>query len=127
MNIMYNNNMKHYLCILLLVLCFILCFVLFYVYQKDNYIKQILYNWKRKVKNGDITFDGIGNYNNDYYLSLTPKNNFYTHIHLITDNKQYYLCYVDKKNNKHSQLYIIDANKDPNIIVNEMLTNFKIF
>lgn len=117
--------MKINVYIVLCILLFILCIVLFYFYKKDNQIKDILYAWEQKVPNGNITFDGIGDYKNDYYLSLDSNDNHSTHIHFITDTPNCYLCYVVKKHNKHSRLYIIDTNKDPSLIVDEMLTNLR--
>ena len=86
-------------------------------------ITGILYEWKEKIK-GNITFDGIGTNQNDYYLSLDDTNNYSTHIHLITNVSYCYLCYLAKKNNDHSKLYIIDINKKPSEIVDEMISNF---
>lgn len=108
--------------ILLFVLTFMLSFALFLFYVKEKFIERILYAWKQKNNNGNITFDGLGNFKNDYYLSLDNYNNYSTHIHLFTDN--FNLRYLVKKNNKHSPLYIIDTNKDPISIVDEMIINF---
>lgn len=119
--------MKIHICSLIffiLFILFILNLILYLFYKKQIIIKNILHAWKQKVNDGNITFDGIGNYKNDYYLSLDKDNDWSTHIHLFTDNKNCYLCYVAKKNNKYSSLYIIDTNKDASLIVDEMLSNF---
>ena len=121
---MKTNKYIIFIFILLFILLFILSFNLFFFYRKKILIANILYAWKQKLPDGNITFDGIGKYKNDYYLALDKDGNFYTHIHFITDTTNCYLCYVAKKNNKHSPLYIIDTNEEPIIIVDKMIDIF---
>jgi hypothetical protein len=107
----------------LLLILSILCYHLVFFYKRRTLIYDILQAWQQKLqKKGEIRFDGIGRYRHDYYLCFTKTNNYSTHIHLITDTPK--LCYIAKKNNKHSKLYIIDMHKKPDKIVSEMLDVF---
>jgi len=107
---------------ILLFILSILCYHLYLFYQRRKFINNILEVWQKTIKNGEIRFDGIGNYKYDYYLCFTKINNYSTHIHLITDTP--HLFYIAKKNNKHSKLYTFDTSKKPETVVNEMLEIF---
>ena len=117
------NKYIIFILILLFILLSILSFNLFFFYRKKILVDNILYAWKEKLK-GNVTFDGMERYKNDYYLSLDSANNYSTHIHFITDAPNCYLCYIAKKNHNYSKLYIIDTNKEPSEIVDEMLNIF---
>jgi len=86
----------------------------------------------KKITNGGaVKQDSVLNFKGDYYLSDNT-DNYYSHIHLIiVDNiiknpdekyKQtcHNLCYMTKKYNLHSQIHIIDQNKSPKTIVEDM-------
>ncbi len=109
----------------LIVLLLILLIYFIFLYRKEIFIKEILYEFKRRIKKSNITFDGNGDYKNHYYLSFKVyENDFNTHIHFITDSDKYYLCYLIKKNGKHSPLYIIEPSEDIKLIVDKMIKNF---
>jgi len=108
----------------IIVLLFILLIFLIYFYRKDFLIKQILNKWANETNGGNISFDAAGDNITHYYLSLIKEADYDTHIHLITDSDEYYLCYIIKKYGKHSPLYIVDPNKNVDSIVYEMINNF---
>jgi len=114
-----------YIILLYGIIIILLILLMFFIlsYRKDFLIKQILNEWKNRVKSSNIDFDAYGDNINHYYLNLR-ETDYDTHIHLITDSDEYYLCYIIKKNGKHSPLYIIDPNKDVHSIVDEMINNF---
>lgn len=117
--------MKILICIAL-VAALILFLNLLSFYRKQKCIDNILYAWKNRVYKGNITFDGHEKFKNDYYLSFQGNHNFFTHIHFITDQPSLcYLCYLVKVNNKHSEIYMIDIDEDPDKVINEMLENYQ--
>jgi hypothetical protein len=128
---MYKN---YYIILpLILVIIFIL-YSLFIYFKRQIYIQQILDHWKIMTHNGYIKLDNNGEYKGDYYLSLDDEN-YNTHIHFITNQEHVELksnefspcpdlCYLVKRNDLHSKLYVIDQNKSPQQIVDEMLEKY---
>ena len=119
---MYKNK---YIILLLLFFIIIFCLYLLINYcKKQMIIKEIIEQWKNKTGSGYIKLDDNGDYEGDYYLSINNFDDRYSHIHLIATCNKSDLCYIIKKYNHHSQLYIIDINRNPNSILNEMIRNF---
>jgi hypothetical protein len=109
---------------LLLIIIINLCLVIFY-YNKINLFNKIIEVWIDKTQ-GSVHFDKNGRYEGDCYLSIYNYKNDDSHIHLIKNCEQSnLLCYIIKKNNKHSNIYII--NKNSYDIVNDMIKNYNNF
>jgi|688.fasta_scaffold1418830_2 hypothetical protein len=135
---MYNN-------ILFISLIVILIFLLYKLYQSYNYyqkqkfIDEIIEEWKKITNDGHIEYDNYTNYKGDYYLSINKPNNWSSHIHLIiiydflknqdstSENTCYDLCYIAKKYDLHSELHIIDQNKSPKTIAEDMFLELFFF
>ena len=130
---------KNILFIILIVVVIFLLYKLYHYYQKQKFINEILEEWKKITNGGVVIKDTETNFKGDYYLS-NNSDDYYSHIHLIiVDNilkkpeenyKEtcYKLCYMAKKYNLHSELHIIDQNKSPKTIAEDMyyeLYNFK--
>ena len=130
---MYKN-------ILFISLIVVVIFVLYKLYQysqKQKFINEIIEEWQ-KITNGAVIKETDPNYKGDYYLSDNT-NDYYSHIHLIIENSIYKLpdkrytdtcsnlCYMAKKYDLHSELHIIDQNKSPKNIVEEMYRELYFF
>ena len=130
---------KNILFIFLIILVIFLLYKLYHYYQKQKFINEILEEWKKITNGGAVIKDEDANFKGDYYLS-NNLDDYYSHIHLIINNCSfknhdknykntcYNLCYMAKKYNLHSQLHIIDQNKSPKTIAEDMyheLYNFK--
>jgi hypothetical protein len=95
--------------------------------------------WKKITNDGNIEYDNYTNYKGDYYLSINKPNNWSSHIHLIiiddvlknqdstSENTCYDLCYIAKKYDLHSELHIIDQNKSPKTIAEDMFLELFFF
>ena len=129
---------KNILFISLIILVIILLYKLYQYYQNQKFISEINKEWQKITNGGSVKQDKYGNYKGDYYLSDNT-NNYYSHIHLIINNDilkipdKYYtnscynLCYIAKKYNLHSQLHIIDQNKTPKTIAEDMYRELYFF
>ena len=125
-------TLKNILIILISLILVILFYIIILFIKKYILINQILTEWKKKTNGDFIKMDNSTNYIYDYYLSFTPYENYNSHIHLLIfkSYKLYNfleLSYVVKKNNMHSKKIIINLNKKPNEICNEMIYNFDNF
>ena len=133
---MYKNYIIYFL---FLGLVIFLLYKLYNYYKKYKFINEIIEEWKKITNGGGVEEDNYGNFEGDYYLSMNNIN-YYSHIHLIIVDRVfktpdpkykdtcYDLCYIAKKYNLHSELHIIDQNKSPKSIVEDMyreLYNFK--
>ena len=96
----------------------------FIYYKKQTLIKKIIEEWKGATNGGYIALDDEGEYKNDYYLSINNINNWNSHIHLMYNCHESALCYLIKKNDNHSRLYIIDMNNSAKKIVENMIQNY---
>lgn len=121
---MYIN--KYIILLLFFIILFCLITLINY-YKTKLFVKKIIEEWKNKSGNGYIKLDNDGNYEGDYYLSINNFENRDSHIHLIENCNESDLCYVIKNKNQHSELYIIDINRIPNDIVDEMIENYNNF
>ena len=92
-----------------------------FVPEITKIIHKILQEWK-----GYIKIDDNGRYKGDYYLSINNVENYHSHIHLMINCHENSLCYKIKKNDNHSQLYIINNTKFDNI-VEEMIQKYNHF
>jgi len=130
---------KNILFISLIIVVIILLYKLYQYYQKQKFISEINEEWQKITNGGSVEQDKYTNYKGDYYLSDNA-NNHYSHIHLIINNDilkiphKYYntntcynLCYMVKKYNLHSKLYIIDQNKTPKTIAEDMYRELYFF
>jgi hypothetical protein len=123
---------------LILVVIFLL-YKLYQYYRKQQFINEILEEWRKITNGGNIEQDNYANFKGDYYLSINS-DDYYSHIHLIIVDRIfknpeenykktcYNLCYMAKKYDLHSELHIIDQNKSPKTIAEDMyreLYNFK--
>jgi hypothetical protein len=117
---MYKN--KYIILLLFFIILFCLNTSINY-YKKHVIIKKIIEEWVNKTGGGYIKLDDDGNYEGDYYLSLSNFENRDSHIHLITNCIPGNLCYLPKKYDNHSKLHIINVNRNPNDIVDEMIKN----
>jgi hypothetical protein len=130
---MYKN-------ILFISLSVVVIFVLYKLYkhyQKQKFINEIIEEWQ-KITNGAVIKETDPTYKGDYYLSDNA-NDYYSHIHLIINNNIfknpdkrykdtcYNLCYMAKKYDLHSELYIIDQNKSPKTIAEDMYRELYFF
>lgn len=121
---MYTNI---YIILLLLALIILNLYLVNFYYNETKIIKKIIHDWIDKTNGGHIRLDKNGSYKDDYYLSIYNFKNDDSHIHLIKNCEQSDLCYVIKKENKHSNLYIINQNKNVDDIVDEMIENYNNF
>lgn len=124
---MYKNI---YIILLLLIIVINLYLITFYYKKNDKniIINKILQDWKNKTNGGHIKLDTDSRYKDDYYLSIYKTEDYHSHIHLIkTCDQSVFLCYIIKKDNKHSEVYIIDENKNTVVLVNEMIENYNNF
>ena len=129
---------KNILFIILIVVVIFLLYKLYHYYQKQKFINEILEEWKKITNGGVVIKDTETNFKGDYYLS-NNSDDYYSHIHLIiVDNilkkpeenyKEtcYKLCYMAKKYNLHSELHIIDQNKSPKTIAEDMYRELYFF
>jgi len=130
---------KNILFILTVLLFIFLLYKLYQYYQKQKFISEIIEEWQKITNGGTVEQDTETNYEGDYYLSINS-DDYCSHIHLIIVDRilknpeQNYqqtcsnLCYMAKKYNLHSELHIIDQNKSPKTIAEDMyleLYNFK--
>ena len=135
---MYKNILFIGLNIIVIFLLYKL-YKLYQYYQKQQYINEIIEEWRKITNGGFVKHDDYTEFKGDYYLSNNA-DNYYSHIHLIIndinftkpDEKYketcYNLCYMAKKYDLHSELHIIDQNKSPKTIAEDMyreLYNFK--
>jgi len=123
---------KNIYIILLLFFIIILNFYLVNFYYNKNqeniFIQKIIQGWNNKTNGGNIKMDEKGEYENDFYLSINNYHDMNSHIHVIkTCDQSEFLCYIIKKDNKHSKLYIINQNKNVDEIVNDMIENYNNF
>jgi hypothetical protein len=96
--------------------------------QENIFIQKIIQGWNNKTNGGNIKMDEKGEYENDFYLSINNYHDMNSHIHVIkTCDQSEFLCYIIKKDNKHSKLYIINQNKNVDEIVNDMIENYNNF
>ena len=129
---------KNILFIGLIVLVIFLLYKLYQYYQKQKFISEINKEWKKITNGGAVDKDTETIYKGDYYLSLNS-DDYYSHIHLIINNNIfkipdenndvtcYNLCYMVKKYDLHSELYIIDQNKSPKTIAEDMYRELYFF
>ena len=129
---------KNILFILTVLLFIFLLYKLYQYYQKQKFIIEIIEEWKKITNGGTVEQDTENNYEGDYYLSINS-DDYCSHIHLIIVDRilknpeQNYqqtcsnLCYMAKKYNLHSELHIIDQNKSPKNIVEEMYRDLYFF
>jgi len=117
--------------LLLLIITLTLYLVTFYYNENDEnvFIQKIIQGWIDKTNGGYIKMDTNGLYKNDFYLSIDNYHDMDSHIHLIkTCDQSDFLCYIIKKDDKHSELYIIiNENKNIDLLVNEMIENYNNF
>ena len=119
---------KNIYIILLLSLLIIINLYLVTFYYKNVFVQKIIQGWKDKTNGGNIRLDKNARYKDDYYLSLYNYKDDDSHIHLIkTCDQSDFLCYIIKKDNKHSELYVINENKNVHGIVSEMIENYNNF
>jgi len=115
---------------LLLIIIINLYLVTFYYNenQENIFIQKITQDWNNKTNGGHIRLDKNGLYKDDYYLCVGHYHDRDSHIHLIkTCDQSEFLCYIIKKDNKHSELYIINQNQHIDNLVNEMIENYNNF
>jgi hypothetical protein len=129
---------KNILFILMLLLFIFLLYKLYHYYQKQQFINEILEEWKKITNGGAVIKESDPIFKGDYYLSNNA-DNYYSHIHLIiVDNifknpeenfKQtcHNLCYMAKKYDLHSELHIIDQNKSPKTIAEDIYRELYFF
>jgi len=72
-----------------------------HVCKKSQFIKEILYQWKKQTHGGCFEKDKTTQYINDYYLSLKKHCDYNNHVHLILHN------YEVKHNNKNTIFYLM--------------------
>jgi hypothetical protein len=105
--------------------------------KKEKFIQSILKEWSKK---GHYKKDKITIYQDDYYLSLNKKDDFYNHIHLILKNFPtnhnshnniiYVMKKMDTKNKNavvHSKEIKISVFSDPKKVVRNMIKKYKEF
>jgi hypothetical protein len=125
---MYKNI--YIILILVLIITLNLYLVTFYYNEnrENMFIRKIIQGWNNKTNGGYIKLDSDGRYKDDYYLSIDNYPDTDSHIHLIkTCDQSEFLCYIIKKADKHSKLYIINENKNIDDLVNEMIVNYNNF
>jgi hypothetical protein len=119
---------KNIYIILLLLLLIIINLYLVTFYYKNEFVQKIIQGWNNKTNGGNIRLDKNGLYKDDYYLSMYNYKDDDSHIHLIkTCDQSDFLCYIIKKDGKHSKLYIVNENKNIDNLVNEMIENYNNF
>jgi hypothetical protein len=125
---MYKNI---YIILLLLLIIIINLYLVTFYYnenQENIFIQKIIQGWNNKTNGGNIKLDKNDLYKDDLYLSIDNYHDMDSHIHLIkTCDESEFLCYIIKKDNKHSELYIINQNKNIDHLVNEMIKNYNNF
>ena len=129
---------KNILFIVLIVVVLFLLYKLYEYYQKQKFINEIIEEWRKITNGGAVKKDTETKYKGDYYLSNNA-DNYYSHIHLIIidrifknpeekyEKTCYSLCYMAKKYDLHSQLHIIDENKSPKTIAEDMYRELYFF
>ena len=125
---MYKNI--YIILILVLIITLNLYLVTFYYNEnrENMFIRKIIQGWNNKTNGGYIKLDSDGRYKDDYYLSIDNYPDTDSHIHLIkTCDQSEFLCYIIKKADKHSKLYIKNENKNIDDLVNEMIVNYNNF
>jgi hypothetical protein len=125
---MYKNI---YIILLLLLIIIINLYLVIFYYnenQENIFIQKIIQGWNNKTNGGNIKLDKYDLYKNDLYLSVDKYHDMDSHIHLIkTCDQSEFLCYIIKKDNKHSELYIINENQNIDNLVNEMIEKYNNF
>lgn len=109
-----------------IIILLFLFFTLYFFIAKKSIIQEITQEWE-DTTGGSIKLDDNGNFEGDYYLSITFYDNGDSHIHLTENCNGSDLCYIVKKNGEHSNIYIINQNMSKNEIVNEMIQNYTYF
>jgi len=129
---------KNILFILMLLLFIFLLYKLYQYYQKQQFINEIIEEWQKLTNGGAVIKETDPIFKGDYYLSNNT-DNYYSHIHLIiVDNiftipdksnngSCHNLCYMAKKYDLHSELHIIDQNKSPKTIAEDMYRELYFF
>ena len=129
---------KNILFILMLLLFIFLLYKLYQYYQKQQFINEIIEEWQKLTNDGAVIKESDPIFKGDYYLSNNT-DNYYSHIHLIVVDKIFKnpeenfkqtchnLCYMAKKYDLHSELYIIDQNKSPKTIAEDMYRELYFF
>ena len=122
---MYKNI---YIILSLLLIIILNLYLVTFYYNENVFIQKIIQGWNNKTNGGNIRLDKNGLYKNDYYLSIYNYRDNDSHIHLIkTCDQSDFLCYIIKKDDKYSELYVIDENKNIDNLVNEMIENYNNF
>ena len=122
---MYKNI---YIILLLLLIIILNLYLVTFYYNENEIIKKIIQGWNNKTNGGNIKMDKNARYKDDYYLCIDNYHDSDSHIHLIkTCDQSDFLCYIIKKDNKHSELYVINENKNVHGIVSEMIENYNNF
>ena len=122
---MYKNI---YIILPLLLIIVVNLYLVNFYYAKNETIKKIIQGWNNKTNGGNIKLDKHYRYKDDFYLSITNYRDSDSHIHLIkTCDQSDFLCYIIKKDDKYSELYVIDENKNIDHIVYEMIENYNNF
>ncbi len=127
---MYKNIYIYIILLLSLLIILNLYLVTFYYNENHEnvFIQKIIQGWNNKTNGGYIKLDKNARYKDDYYLSIDNYHDNDGHIHLIkTCDQSDFLCYIIKKDNKHSELYFINENKNTFHVVNEMIENYNNF
>jgi len=107
------------------------------VCKKNQFVKEILTNWRKQTHGGCFEKDKTTQYINDYYLSLGKVCDYNNHIHVILDNyevkanhnKNTILYLMKKYNNttgviSHSPVVEISIYSEPAKVVKRMLNQF---
>ena len=130
---------KNILFIILIVVVILLLYKLYQYYQKQQFINELIEEWQKITNGGNVKQDDHREFKGDYYLSINKTHNYYSHIHLIindiifknpeenNDVTCYNLCYMAKKHDLHSELHIIDQNKSPKTIAEDMYRELYFF
>ena len=122
---MYKNI---YIILPLLLIIVVNLYLVTFYYNENVFIQKIIQGWNNKTNGGNIRLDKNGLYKDDYYLSIHNSKDDDSHIHLIkTCDQSDFLCYIIKKDNKHSELYFINENENSFHIVNNMIENYNNF
>jgi hypothetical protein len=125
--IIYVQKYIYIILPLLLIIILNLYLVTFY-YNENVFIQKIIQGWNNKTNGGYIKLDKNDLYKDDFYLSIHNYHDRDSHIHLIkTCDQSHLLCYIIKKDNKHSKLHIINENTNIDHIVYEMIENYNNF
>ena len=136
---MYKNILFIVTIVIVILVVLFLLYKLYQYYKKHKFINEIIEEWEKITNGGNIKQDKNGEFKGDYYLSINDKSDYYSHIHLIINDriiknpeeiyKQtcFNLCYMAKKYNLHSELHYIDQNKSPKTIVEDMYRELYFF